>query len=148
MPASGVGVVAVVVGVEPQLEHLAGRVLVDQRARRPLGDDPAVVHDDQPVAQLLGLVHVVGGEDQGDALLLEPEQPVPQHVPGLRVEPGGRLVEQQDLGLVDQRAGDGQPALHAAGQRLDLGAGALGRAGRTRAARRPRARTSRRDRPK
>ena len=31
----------------------------------------------QPVAQLLGLVHVVRRQDQRDAVLLEPEQPVP-----------------------------------------------------------------------
>ena len=43
----------------------------------------------------------------------------------------------RSLGLVDQRAGDGEPPLHAAGQRLDLGVGPVGRAGRTRAARRP-----------
>ena len=47
-------------------------------------------------------------------------------MPRLRVEAGGRLVEQQDLGPVDQRAGDGQPALHAAGEVLDLGARLLG----------------------
>ena len=105
---------------EAQLEHLAGGVARDQLARRALGDDPALVHDDEPVAQLLGLVHVVRGEHQRDAALLEPEQPVPQHVPGLRVEAGGRLVEQHEVGLVDQRAGDREPPLHAAGQRLDL----------------------------
>ena len=69
---------------------------LDQLARRALGDDLRLVHDDQPVAQLLGLVHVVGGEHQRHAALLEPEQPVPQQVAGLRVEAGGRLVEQQD----------------------------------------------------
>jgi hypothetical protein len=79
-----------------------------------------VVHDHQPVAQLLGLVHVVRRQDQRDAALLEPEQPVPDHVPGLRVQPGGGLVEDQDLRLVDERAGDRQAALQAAGQRVDL----------------------------
>ena len=37
---------------------------------RPLGGDPPAVHDDQPVAELLGLVHVVRGEDEGDAARL------------------------------------------------------------------------------
>ena len=85
----------------------------------PSADDAAAVHDDEPVAELLGLVHVVGGQHQRDALLLEPVQPVPQHVAGLRVEAGRRLVEQQQLGLVDQRPGDREPPLHAARQRLD-----------------------------
>jgi hypothetical protein len=50
----------------------------------------------------------------------EPEQPVPQHVPGLRVQARGRLVQQQNLRLVDQRPGDRQPPPHPAGQHLDL----------------------------
>ena len=95
-------------------------------ARRALGDDPPAVHDHQPVAELLGLVHVVRGEHQRDALLLEPEQPLPHEVAGLRVEAGGRLVEQQQLGLVDQRPGDGEPSLHAAGERIDLAVGPVG----------------------
>jgi hypothetical protein len=88
-------------------------------ARRALGDDAAAVHDHEPVAELLGLVHVVRGEHERHALLLQPVQPLPQHVPRLRVEPGGRLVEQQHLGLVDQRPRDREPALHAARERID-----------------------------
>ena len=110
--------------------------------RRPLGHDQAAVHHHQPVAELLGLVHVVRGDHQRHALLLEPEQPVPQQVPGLRVEAGGRLVEQQQVGVVDQRPGDRQPALHAAGEVVDLGLRLLGRAARTRAARRRGSRAS------
>ena len=62
---------------------------------------------------------------------------------GLRIEAGGRLVEEQQVRLVDQRAGDRQAPLHPARQRLDLVVGALGRAGRTRAARRRGARLRR-----
>jgi hypothetical protein len=47
-------------------------------------------------------------------------------VAGLRVEAGRRLVEQQQLGLVDERAGDHEAPLHPARQRLDLVAGPLG----------------------
>ena len=86
----------------------------------------ALVHHHEAVAQLLGLVHVVGGQHERDALLLEPVEAVPQDVAGLRVEAGRRLVEQQQLGLVDQRAGDRDPPLHPARQRLDLARGPLG----------------------
>ena len=110
---------------EPQLDHLPRRVLPDQRRRAALGHDLALVDDHDPVAQLLGLVHVVRGEHQGGAALLEPEQPVPEHVPRLRVEAGRRLVEHEDARLVDQRAGDGQPPLHAARQVVDLGVALL-----------------------
>ena len=104
---------------EAQLHDLTGRVRGDELARRALGDDPPAVHDHEPVAELLGLVHVVRREHERDALLLQPVEPLPQHVPGLRVEAGGRLVEQQHLGLVDQRPGDREPALHPARERID-----------------------------
>ena len=45
---------------ESQLDDLAGGVLGDQLGRRSLGDDQTLVHDHQAIAQLLGLVHVVG----------------------------------------------------------------------------------------
>ena len=53
--------------LEAQLHDLAGGVSLDELARRALGHDPRLVHDHQPVAQLLGLVHVVGGEDERHA---------------------------------------------------------------------------------
>ena len=94
-----------------------------------LGDDPGLVHDDQPVAQLLGLVHVVGRQDERHAALLQSIEPIPEQVARLRVEARRRLVEQQERGLVDQRAGDGQASLHPARQRLDLVVRALGQLG-------------------
>ena len=42
-----------------------------------------------------------------------------EDVTGLRIEPGGRLVEEQQLRLVDERAGDRDASLHAARQWLD-----------------------------
>ena len=103
---------------------------------RALGDDLRLVHDDEPVAQLLGLVHVVGRQDERHAPLLEPVEPVPEQVAGLRVEAGRRLVEEQDRRLVDERPGDRQAPLHPARQRLDLVVRRARSAGRTRAARR------------
>ena len=98
-------------------------------ARRALGHDLRLVHDDEAVAQLLGLVHVVGRQDERHAALLEPVEAVPQQVPRLRVEAGRRLVEEQQVGLVDEAAGDRQAALHAARHVLDLVAGPLGQLG-------------------
>ena len=92
----------------------------------PFGDDLALVHDDEPVAELLRLVHVVRRQEERHALALEPVQAVPDHVAGLRIEAGRRLVEEHDLGLVDERARDRQPALHAARERLDPVVRALG----------------------
>ena len=110
---------------EAHLQHLARRVLGDELARAPLGDDLRLVHDHEAVAQLLGLVHVVGRQDQRHALLLEPVQAVPEQVPRLRVEARGRLVEQQQVRLVDEAPGDRQAPLHPARERLHLVARAL-----------------------
>ena len=104
---------------EPELHHLAGGVRRDELARRALGHDAPAVHDHEPVAELLGLVHVVGREHERDAVLLQPVEPLPEHVARLRVEPGRRLVEQQHLGLVDERTRDREAALHAARERID-----------------------------
>ena len=108
-----------------EFEHLAGRVLVDQATRRPGRDDLRLVHHDQPVAQLLGLVHVVRGQDDGHALLLEPVKAIPNQVPRLRVEAGRGLVEQEKAGLVDERTGDREPSFHATGEGLDFVFGAV-----------------------
>ena len=121
---------------EAQLEHLAGGVLVDELARRPLGDDLRLVHHHQAIAELLRLVHVVGRDDQRRAPLLQPVQAVPEEMARLGVKAGRRLVEDDQLGLVDERAGDRQPPLHAARERLDLVRWPARRAARTRAARR------------
>ena len=104
---------------EPQLDHLSGGVAADEIARCALGRDTSAVHDHQPVAQLLGLVHVVGGQHQRDPVGLQPVKAVPEGVAGLGVEARGGLVEQQQLGLVDQGPGDRQAPLHPARQRID-----------------------------
>ena len=126
-------------GVEAQLDHLSGGVGPISWRGEPSATKRPVVHDHQPIAQLLGFVHVVGGQHQGHALLLEPVEAVPEQVAGLGVEPGRGLVEQQ-VRVVDQRSGDGEPPLHAARQRLDLVVGPLGQLGEVKQPRRPLAR--------
>ena len=95
-------------------------MLLDQASGRAGADDLAFVHDHQPVAELLGLVHVVGGDDQCHPFLLEAIEPIPEKVAGLGIESGGGLVEDQDLRPVDQTAGNRQPTLHAPRERLHL----------------------------
>src|SRR4051794_23579796 len=62
------------------------------------GQHLAVVHDRDPLAELLGLLHVVGGEQDRLAGRVQRPQRVPQVDPGLRVDAGGRLVQEQHLG--------------------------------------------------
>ena len=95
---------------EADLHDLTPDVFGDETARRPLGHDPAGIHHDEPVAQLFCLVHEVGGDHLRRAAFFELVQLVPQHVAGLRVEPGRRLVEQKQVGVVDQRPGDRDPS--------------------------------------
>ena len=68
-------------------------------------------HDDDPVAHVDRLVDVVGDQEhRRPAGLPEPQDLVLHPHPGERVERAQRLVEQQDLGVVDQRPGQGRPA--------------------------------------
>ncbi len=108
-----------------ELENLAADVALDELAGRALGDDPRLVHDNEPIAELLGFVHVVGRQDEGHPLLLEPIELVPEEVAGLRVEAGRRLVEEEEIGLVHEGSGDRQASLHPARERLHLGVGPI-----------------------
>ena len=81
-------------------------------ARGPLGDDRAVVHDRQPVTEGIRLFQIVRGQKDRRPALLDGPDVVPQIRPVLRIEAGGGLVEEQDLGLVNEPEGDVEaPAL-------------------------------------
>ena len=64
----------------------------------------------------LGFVEIGGGDDDGDALAAQPVENAPEVAPRHRIDAGGRLVEQQDFGRVDERAGEPELLLHAARQ--------------------------------
>ena len=80
--------------VSANLYHLSGGVALDELAGRSLGHDFAPVHYYQPVTELLGLIHVVGGEHLGHSPALEGPQPLPHHVAGLGIEAGSGLIQQ------------------------------------------------------
>ena len=90
-----------------------------------LRDDAAAVHDGDLIAQQLGLLHVVRGEDDGLAARLDRLHQLPEVAPRLRIEPGGRLVEEQHRRVVDQRDGQQQPLLLAAGELAAVAVGQL-----------------------
>ena len=64
--------------------------------RRAEREQLAVVDDREPVAELVGLFHVVRGEEDGLAVAVQLAEDLPQRDATLRVEAGGRLVEEQD----------------------------------------------------
>ena len=101
---------------EPDLDDLGG----EQGA--PHGDDLvvvdhlAVVDHHRSLRDVLDVGHVVAGEeDRGALLLVEPHEQLAEPLLGHEVEPDGRLVEEQDLRVVQQARG--QLAAHALAQR-------------------------------
>ena len=83
-------------------------VLLDQLRRRTVGDEPAVAHHDDPVAEDLRLVDEVGDEHDGRPAGADQLDELPDDPPRRRVETLGQLVEEHDLRLVEQREGDEQ----------------------------------------
>ena len=78
-----------------------------------------MVHDRDPLAELVGLLHVVRGEQDRLALAVQLAEQVPQREPALRVQPGGGLVEEQHARAVEDGPGHHEPLGHAAGQGVD-----------------------------
>ena len=97
-----------------------------QLARRALGDHPAVVDDDDAVGQCVGLVEVLGGEQQRDALGDQVADDVPHALPAGGVEAGGRLVEEEHRRPRDEAGGQVEAPAHAAGVALDDAVGGVG----------------------
>src|SRR3954468_9046308 len=88
------------VGTEHVIEALACPVQAgDEFARGTRRPDASPVHERDPVAVLLGLVHVVGGDQHGHAgLRPDGEDPVPDTRAGDRVQADGRFVEDEQPG--------------------------------------------------
>jgi hypothetical protein len=85
-----------------------------------LADDAALVDDRDPVGELVGLLEVLGGqEDRRPVAGAQLADAVPDQHPGRRVQAGGRLVQEQHPGPVQQGRGEVQAALHAARVGLD-----------------------------
>ena len=118
----------VVVGGVAQHEGcgLVGARVVEAEPDVPAGDQPleflggalgsqlAVVEHGDAVGDLVGLVQVLGGEEDGGAFGDELADDLPHVVATARVEAGGRLVEEDDPRVADQRHGEVEAPLHAA----------------------------------
>ncbi len=77
-----------------------------------------MVHDRHAIAQLVGLLHVVGGQQDRLALAVELAEDLPQREAALRIEARGRLVEEQHRRAVEDRARHHQPLGHPPGERV------------------------------
>ena len=88
----------------------------------------ALVQDPDPVGQRLGLGHVVGAEQDRRVVLLADRADELLHLElRARVEAGRRLVEQEQDGRREERAGERDLLLHPARQVLHRLAAPLGR---------------------
>src|SRR5260221_5577829 len=80
-------------------------------------DDLAAIDHGDAVGDLARRGHVVGDRHRGGAELLDAfDDQLVDDIGHDRVEPGGRLVEKDDLGLGGDGAGEGDALLHAARQ--------------------------------
>ena len=92
----------------------------------PVLDDRALVQDRDAVRELFGLVEVLSREQHRRAPARELPDGLPHLVAGLRVEPGGRLVEEDDRRVADQAHRDVEPASHASRVRRRLAVSCIG----------------------
>src|SRR5437764_656672 len=79
---------------------------LDQLRRAAGRNQAAVVNNGNTVAKPLRLVHVVRRQQDGAAAALKLADDVPKLAAALRVEPRGRFVEKEYLGIGDQGCGD------------------------------------------
>ena len=107
--------------VEGEADHSAPPEALAELLGAALGDDAALAQDRHAVGEVLGLVHVVGGEEDRLAERLEALDHVPGVAPGGRVEAGGRLVEEDQVGVADDPDRDVGAAFLAAGEGADAG---------------------------
>jgi hypothetical protein len=91
---------------------------VSERARGTGRDDLALHDHPDPVRETLGLVHVVGREHDRRTTGPQGADQAPHRSAGGGIEAGRGLVEEQQLGVADQRQRDVEPPALAARQLL------------------------------
>ena len=117
-------------GARPGLEDREGVLEIRRAGHRDegggsvVGDDAAVVDGDDAL-EAGRLVHVGGGDDHRHAGAIGADglDQIPELAARQGVDAGGRLVEHQEIGVVDEGAAERQFLLHTAGE---LTGGAIG----------------------
>ena len=101
-------------GLQVDLLEAVGVVAVLEAGGGVAGHDLAAADQGDLVAERLGLLEVVRGQEDRRALLVQAADVAPQLLAQLDVDAGGGLVEDDQARLVQQGAGEQQAALHAA----------------------------------
>src|SRR6266568_464544 len=82
---------------------------------RAVGDEFAEINVGD-VAAALRFVHVVGGDEEGDAVSAHLEEKVPELAARDRINARGGLIEKEKLGFMQHGAAEGQTLLPSAGK--------------------------------
>nr|WP_281273524.1 hypothetical protein [Euzebya pacifica] len=93
-----------------------------------LGDQRPVVDHGDAVGQLVGLLQVLGGQQQGGSVAHELGDQLPQLDARPRVQAGGRLVQEQHTRTADEAGRQVEASPHATGVGLDGAGRCLGQA--------------------
>jgi len=110
---------------EPQPDVPAGDAAFEL-IRGSFGDDAAVVEHRHPAGEPVGLVEVLGGEEDRDAVRGEFGDDLPHGAAAARVEPCGGFVEEDQPGVPDEGHHQVQAPPHAAGVGRQRLAGRVG----------------------
>ena len=87
---------------------------IEDLSRRAHLNQGALVKERHAVRDLAGEAHLVGDAEHGHARGCQLTHGVQHLLDHLRIERRGRFIEQHDLRLHGERAGDGHPLLLAA----------------------------------
>ena len=108
------------------LHDLLGHMPRLQLFRRSECDQLPPVYEPQPVA-VLCLVHVMGGDEDGNPLSGHVVDQVPEVPAAHRIDAGGRLIQEDDGRLMEDGASERQALLPAAGEGRCHGAAVFGK---------------------
>ena len=110
---------------DDDLDPLAADLRLE-RVGGPAGDDLAAVDHGDAVGELVGLLQVLRGQQDRRPFLDALADHLPHAEPAARIEAGRRLVEEDQPGAADQRAGEVESPPHPAGVRLERAVGRIG----------------------
>ena len=97
--------------IDIELDDFMCAERLDQFRRRAQCDDLAVIHDRDAIAESRGFFHVVRGHQHGASARAKLLDHFPEVESRLWIETGGRLIEEENVGIVDQRASDAESLL-------------------------------------
>src|ERR1700692_194906 len=99
-----------------ELDDVARIELGDQIGRRAEGDELAMIDDRHAVAEPLRFFHVMRRQEDCSSLLPEALHDVPQLQAALRIESCSGFVEEENVGITDQRASNSEALPLTAGE--------------------------------